>query len=164
MDILSQLKSELESEYEITKQFFELYPTDKDDYAPHLKSMKMKRLVTHILDIFRWPDLIFNSDKLDFVTDNYASQEFTSKEDLMDLLEKNYKAGVIAIEQAKDEDLDLSWHIAHNGQKLMEWNKYGAIRHGLNQITHHRAQLGVYYRLNDIVLPSSYGPSADTMK
>jgi uncharacterized damage-inducible protein DinB len=44
---------------------------------------------------------------------------------------------------------------------FQEWSKYGAIRHSLNQITHHRAQLGVYYRLNDIFVPGSYGPSAD---
>ena len=35
------------------------------------------------------------------------------------------------------------------------------MRHALNQITHHRAQLGVYYRLNEIPVPGSYGPSAD---
>nr|WP_258455188.1 hypothetical protein [Aequorivita sp. CIP111184] len=51
-----------------------------------------------------------------------------------------------------------------NGQKIMEWSKYGAIRHGLNQITHHRAQLGIYYRLLDIPVPGSYGPSADETK
>ena len=43
----------------------------------------------------------------------------------------------------------------------MEWTKYGAIRHSLNQMAHHRAQLGVYYRLLDIPVPASYGPSAD---
>jgi uncharacterized damage-inducible protein DinB len=33
----------------------------------------------------------------------------------------------------------------------------------LNHIIHHRAQLGVYLRLNDIAVPSLYGPSADEM-
>jgi uncharacterized damage-inducible protein DinB len=33
----------------------------------------------------------------------------------------------------------------------------------MNQITHHRAQLGVYLRLLDIPIPGSYGPSADDM-
>jgi uncharacterized damage-inducible protein DinB len=31
----------------------------------------------------------------------------------------------------------------------------------LNHTIHHRAQLGVYLRLNDIPVPSIYGPSAD---
>ena len=42
-----------------------------------------------------------------------------------------------------------------------DWDKYGAIRHSLNQTTHHRAQLGVYYRLLNIPVPGTYGPSAD---
>jgi uncharacterized damage-inducible protein DinB len=30
-----------------------------------------------------------------------------------------------------------------------------------NLLIHHRAQLGVYLRLNDVPVPSVYGPSAD---
>ena len=51
------------------------------------------------------------------------------------------------------------------GHKIMQWaTKYDAIRLGLNQITHHRAQLGVYYILLGIPVPASYGPSADNQK
>jgi len=32
----------------------------------------------------------------------------------------------------------------------------------MNHIIHHRAQLGVYLRLNDIAIPGMYGPSADS--
>ncbi|MGL6038964.1 MAG: hypothetical protein ACRC0E_08770 [Soonwooa sp.] len=35
---------------------------------------------------------------------------------------------------------------------MMEWTKCGAIGHALNQATHHRAQLGFYYRLSGIEL------------
>jgi uncharacterized damage-inducible protein DinB len=31
----------------------------------------------------------------------------------------------------------------------------------MNHMIHHRAQLGVYLRLNDVPVPSIYGPSAD---
>lgn len=163
MNILKLLSTELEEEYLITKDFFKLYPENKDDYAPHPKCMKMKNLVMHILDIFRWPDLILHSDNLDFVKDNYKADKFNSREELLTLLDQKYQAGKEAIATAEEEDLALNWSILNDGQKIMEWNKYGAIRHALNQITHHRAQLGLYYRLNEIQLPGSYGPSADTM-
>ncbi|MCB4234045.1 hypothetical protein LDL59_00065 [Kaistella anthropi] len=52
--------------------------------------------------------------------------------------------------------MDGRWSMSMGEQVLAEWSKYGAIRHALDQITHHRAQLGVYYRLNDIPLPGSY--------
>jgi uncharacterized damage-inducible protein DinB len=31
----------------------------------------------------------------------------------------------------------------------------------LNHLVHHRAQLGVYLRLNEQAVPATYGPSAD---
>ncbi|MFI5178269.1 MAG: DinB family protein, partial [Vicinamibacterales bacterium] len=31
----------------------------------------------------------------------------------------------------------------------------------MNHMIHHRAQLGVYLRLNDVAVPAIYGPSAD---
>jgi uncharacterized damage-inducible protein DinB len=34
----------------------------------------------------------------------------------------------------------------------------------LSHMIHHRAQLGVYLRLNEIEIPGMYGPSADEMK
>ena len=38
-----------------------------------------------------------------------------------------------------------------------------AVAFMLSHMIHHRAQLGVYLRLNDIPLPGVYGPSADEM-
>jgi uncharacterized damage-inducible protein DinB len=34
----------------------------------------------------------------------------------------------------------------------------------MNHLIHHRAQLGVYLRLNEVEIPGMYGPSADEMK
>jgi len=58
MDTFNQLKSELEHEYQTTRKFFELYPEDIGEYAPHEKSMKMKRLASHIAEVFRWAAMI----------------------------------------------------------------------------------------------------------
>jgi len=161
MDTLQQLRSELGEEYQTTKKFFELYPAESGDYAPHEKSMKQSRLAGHIAEIFGWASFILPTDTLDFATGGYKPAEIRSKEQLLEELEKNYNASNAALEAATEEALLPNWSIAQNGHKLAEWSKYGAIRHSLNQIAHHRAQLGVYYRLQDIPLPGSYGPSAD---
>ena len=160
MDTLKNLREELTEEYNTTKKFLNNFPNDKNDYAPHEKSTKLMNLTTHIVDIFGWPPIILNTDCLDFA-DGYTPEKMDNKEDLQNQLDKQYKSGMNALEMAKEEDLKPNWSIQMNGQKIMEWTKYGAIRHGLNQITHHRAQLGVYYRLLDIPVPGSYGPSAD---
>ncbi len=163
MDTIQNLKDELTEEYNITKRFLQNFPDNKNDYAPHQKSMKLMPLANHLIDIFGWPGIILTTDFLDF-SGGYEPQKTNNKEELQQYLEKQYADGIKALENAKAEDLEPNWSIRMNGQKIMEWSKYGAIRHGLNQITHHRAQLGVYYRLMDIAVPGSYGPSADDQK
>lgn len=161
MDTLSQLKSELEGEFQTTKKFIELFPEGKNDFAPHEKSMKMMPLATHLVEVFEWPNTILNTSELDFGKGEYKPTVLSTREDLMKKLEEDYQAGKKALENSTEEDLNPSWTIKNDGHELASWSKYGAIRHALNQITHHRAQLGVYYRLNNIPLPGSYGPSAD---
>lgn len=160
MDILQQLQEELTAEYRTSQKFLAQFPAGKNDYSPHEKSMKMIDLATHIVDIFGWPDLILKTDYLDFA-DGYTPEKMNKPEDLQKQLEKNYEKSLNALKSASTTDLEPNWSICMNGQIIMEWTKYGAIRHGLNQITHHRAQLGVYFRLLNIAVPGSYGPSAD---
>ncbi|MGE8291894.1 MAG: DinB family protein [Sphingobacterium sp.] len=162
MNTLQQLKSELEDEYQITKNFIELFPEGKNDYAPHEKSMKIMRLATHLVEVFEWPSTILKTSELDFADGGYIPTILSTREDLLQKLDQDYEAGKIALENAAEDDLNPVWTIKSAGQNLASWTKYEAIRHSLNQITHHRAQLGVYYRLNNIPLPSSYGPSADS--
>lgn len=161
MDTLSQLKNELQEEYQTTRRFFEEYPDDKNDYRPHEKSMKMMHLATHIGEVFGWADTMLKTSDLDFATTDYKPKQLSTKEDLLKVLDENYKLSTEALSNAKEDDLSETWALKNNGEELAKWSKYGSIRHSLNQITHHRAQLGVYYRLNDIPLPGSYGPSAD---
>ncbi|WP_419869317.1 DinB family protein [Chryseobacterium sp. CT-SW4] len=163
MDTLSQLKSELENEYHITKSFMELFPEGKNEYAPHEKSMKMMPLATHIVEIFGWPAIILPTSELDFGKGGYKPTHLSTKEELLKKLDEDYKNGQKALSNVQEEDLNPSWALKNNGEELMKWTKYEAIRHALNQITHHRAQLGIYYRLNNIPLPGSYGPTADSV-
>lgn len=161
MDTLKQLRDELETEYHTTKKFLEIYPDDKNDYAPHPKSMKMMPLATHIAEVFGWAGFMLNSSELDFAKSGMQPKVLSTKAELLQILEENHKASQAALEKASEEDLKPNWALKNDGHELASWTKYAAIRHSLNQITHHRAQLGVYYRLNEIQLPGSYGPTAD---
>jgi uncharacterized damage-inducible protein DinB len=161
MDTLSQLRNELHEEYQTTRKFFEIYPDGKNDYAPHEKSMKLMHLATHIAEVAGWADAMLKTSDLDFANTDYRPKQLFTKEDLLKTLDENYQASNNALENAKEDDLNQTWALKNDGQELAKWSKYGSIRHSLNQLTHHRAQLGVYYRLNDIPLPGSYGPSAD---
>ena len=160
MELLSELRKEYEHEYQTTRKFFEKYPDGKNNYKPHEKSMEMLPLAQHIAEVFGWPDFIIKTDGLDFA-EGGERPKLESREDLLKVLDDSYKNNKEALEKVTVAELEPTWALKMNGQVLASWTKYEAIRHALNQATHHRAQLGVYYRLNNIPLPGSYGPSAD---
>ena len=161
MESLANLKIEFEQEYATTKKFFDVFPEGKNDYAPHEKSMKMMPLATHIAEIFGWPEFIMKTENLDFSAGDYQPTILATKADLQRKFEEDYAKTKVTLDAMSEEELNGSWAMSMGDQVLASFTKYSAMRHALNQITHHRAQLGIYYRLNDIDLPGSYGPSAD---
>lgn len=161
MNTLPNLKKELDQEYAVTLKFIENYPADKNEFAPHQKSMKMIALANHIVEIFGWPDFMLKTEKLDFDAGDYQPTALQTKEDLLKKLAEDYQKSKQTLNEINENDLEVSWKMTMGEKVIASFNKYEAIRHALNQITHHRAQLGVYYRINDIPVPGSYGPSAD---
>ena len=161
METLPNLKKEFQEEYQTTRKFFEVFPEGKNEYSPHEKSMKMMPLATHIAEIFGWPEFIMKTEKLDFAAGDYQPTILQTKAELQQKLEDDFEKTTKILNSMKEDDLNGSWTMNMGEQVLADFTKYSAMRHALNQITHHRAQLGVYYRLNDIPLPGSYGPSAD---
>ncbi len=161
METVPNLRKEFQQEYEITKEFFNIFPEGKNDYRPHEKNMKLMTLATHIAEIFGWPEFIMKTEKIDFAAGDYQPVFLQNKEELINKFEADFEKSQETLAKMQETDLEGSWTMNMGEKILNEFTKYSAIRHSLNQITHHRAQLGVYYRLNDIALPGSYGPSAD---
>ncbi|MBW3545201.1 MAG: DinB family protein, partial [Bacteroidetes bacterium] len=76
---------------------------------------------------------------------------------------KSLEDGRAEIAKGRDEQLSELWTLREGDQIYSVSSKGEVLRMAFNQITHHRAQLGVYLRLLDIPIPGSYGPSADEM-
>lgn len=161
MKTVLNLRKEFDHAYETTKKFLEVYPEELNEYRPHEKSMKMMALAAHIAEIFGWPDYMMTTEKLDFAAGDYQPTFLHTKAQLQEKFEEDYQKSVATLENMKEEDLEGRWSMNMGEHVIADFNKYEAIRHAFNQITHHRAQLGVYYRLNNIPVPGSYGPSAD---
>ena len=54
-----------------------------------------------------------------------------------------------------------SWSLKNGDTTLMTMPKIAVVRSFMmNHVIHHRGQLSVYLRLNDVPVPSIYGPSA----
>ena len=152
---------ELEHESIGTRKMLALVASDKADWKPHEKSMKLKDLAIHIADMPTWITLGLTTDELDFVKSPYNPKDCNGGEELVDYFDKNVEEAKQYLQNAKDSILDETWTLKNGDIVYMQQSKLDTIRHSYCQMVHHRAQLGVYLRLLNIPIPGVYGPSAD---
>jgi uncharacterized damage-inducible protein DinB len=165
MKISDSLLPEFDQETANTRKTLERVPMDKYDWAPHPKSMPMGKLATHLATIADWMTVTIDQDSLDF--NPPGGPPFTmpvpkTKEELLKFHDDGVTKARASLAAASDEALMKPWSLLSGGQVLFTMPKVVVIRSFvMNHSVHHRAQLGVYLRLNDIPVPSIYGPSAD---
>lgn len=153
---------ELQHESAITRTVLERVPTEKFDFKPHEKSMGFCQLASHIAEMYLWFDSTLNQTELDFAEMDYQPFIAESNEQLLEFFDKNVEMAVELLKSASDEDLMVNWTMRNGEQVFFSMPRIQVIRSlMLNHIVHHRGQLSVYLRLNDIPVPQIYGPSAD---
>lgn len=154
--------SELENEAQVTRACLERVPADKFDWRPHEKSMTFGRLASHIAEMFGWTKETLRSDVLDFATMDYTPFEPKTSEELLTFFDEHIAAARAIIADTSDETFLTDWTMRNGEQVYCTMPKVAVMRSFvINHIVHHRGQLSVYLRLNDIPVPSIYGPSAD---
>ena len=163
MPIAQSLLPEFDQEMASTRKTLERVPDDKWDYKPHPKSGAMGWLAWHLSNLPQWTTWTLKQDSLDLAPPEGFKMELAkNRKEVLDSFDKNVAEARKAIEAAGDQEFMKPWTLLKGGQKLMTLPKIAVMRSFvLNHIIHHRAQLGVYLRLNDIPVPSIYGPSAD---
>jgi uncharacterized damage-inducible protein DinB len=162
-EIIPALRKELAEETAITRRFLERVPDDKRDWAPHPKSMKMGDLAMHIADLPSWINLGVNTDELDFAKMSWEPKSYEKNADLLALFDQSVEAGNAALDAADADRFEEPWLLRTADKIHARMTRFEMIRHAYSQMAHHRAQLGVYFRLLDIPVPGTYGPSADEM-
>ena len=151
---------ELVTESKATRKCLETIPETLFDYKPHPKSMNLGYLALLVAEIPLWIKYMIVEGEIDFVTFSHFTPKTTAE--LVNHFEENLNAARSALEQASDEALQGShFSLKANGQVLYTAPKLVDIGVTLNHWVHHRGQLTVYMRLNDLPVPSIYGPSAD---
>ena len=164
MDTHQALLQELEMEMANTRKSLERVP-EKMDWTPHPKSMTMGRLAQHLAEIPAWVGNTVDKDEFDLApagAPTYNPQPVKTRQEALDLFDKNLAAAKKSLSSTTDGDLMKPWSLKMGGKTLMTMPRAVVLRNFvLNHNIHHRAQMGVYLRLNDIPVPSIYGPSAD---
>ncbi len=159
--ITKALLKELDQEAQTTRKFLTRLPEDKYQWQPHPKSMTLTQLATHIAEIPTWVEMVLNTEELDFNANEYKPTIINDNKHMLELFEEALAKAKAALEKATDADLLPNWTMRSGDHIIMVSSKGEMIRTCYSQIVHHRAQLGVFFRLLDVPVPGSYGPTAD---
>ena len=165
MALSDAMLPEFDHEMATTRKTLERVPEGKPDWKPHDKSMTISRLAGHLAELPMLAVFTFQGDSFDFRAPGAPPTQptlMTSRKQLLELFDKNVAAARAAISKASDQDLQKTWTLQSGGKTIFSMPRIAALRSMfLNHVIHHRGQLSVYLRMNNVPVPSIYGPSAD---
>jgi uncharacterized damage-inducible protein DinB len=162
MTVCQNITLDFNEEMKNTRKLLERVPLDDAhrSYQPHVKSMPLDRLATHVAELPGWVKMALETEVFDLPAD-FKPRIAESTSELLEMFDRSVADSRAAIDAATDEDMEKSWAFKFAGQTAFSAPRPAVIRSFINHLVHHRAQLGVYLRLNDIAIPGMYGPSAD---
>lgn len=151
--------NELDAEAGATRKCLERVPESLYDWKPHEKSMSLGYLTLLVAEIPKWITFIIEKSEIDYFTFPHFKPGNTA--DLVAHYDENIAGARNALRQVSNQGLSEPFFLKNNGQLVFSSPKKENVGSTLNHWVHHRGQLTVYMRLNNIAVPSIYGPSAD---
>ena len=164
MTIAEILMQDFDHEMKATRTTLERIPEDKPEYKPHEKSMAMGRLAMHVATLPFFGMYILTMPGMDLTDTKLPRHDltFTTREHLLSSFDESAAVARTALSAATDQDMQTHWKFSFGDKVIVDAPRSTVYRSMFfNHLIHHRAQLGVYLRLNDVPVPATYGPSAD---
>jgi uncharacterized damage-inducible protein DinB len=154
-----QFLEEFDPEMAATRRMLERLPASKLDWKPHAKSKSLGELATHITELPRFGMRIHGDT---WTAGSEKAPQMKKAAEFLARFDENVREGRAAIAAMSDADLEKEFTVLRQGQIFFALKKRAVLRRVLlNHVIHHRGQLSVYLRLNDVPLPAVYGPTAD---
>ena len=161
MPISDLLMLEFNEEAKKTRATLERVPMDKPEFVPHPKSMPMGKLAAHVVGLARFGVTVLTTPQFDF-SGGQPQPSYETNAQLLKAFDENAGKMREALKTANENSWTEDWKLSFKGAPIFTGKRFLAYRQMfLNHLVHHRAQLGVYLRLNEQPLPATYGPSAD---
>lgn len=161
MAIVDALLPEYDHETDTTRKLLDRVPDGNFAWKPHDKSMSLGELAGHVATLLNWGQTIVNQPDFDLAAP-FTRQPLDTRADLLAAFDTQRAATRAALAGATDAQLMAPWSLKRGKETMFTMPKVAVLRSFmLNHLIHHRGQLSVYLRLNNVPLPSIYGPSAD---
>lgn len=165
MTMTELFSTELAREAAATRRVLERVPEGRDDWKPHEKSMPLGYLAGLVATMPSWVDRMVNQDEMDMRLPDgstWRSPEFGTNRELVEAFDGCVARAHEVLAGTTDEHLMTPWRFLFGGHVASELPRHIMLRDAVfNHLAHHRGQLTVYLRLNEALVPSIYGPSAD---
>jgi uncharacterized damage-inducible protein DinB len=161
MAIVDALLPEYDHETATTRKLLERVPDGKFDWKPHDKSMSLGDLAGHLATMLSWGETTMNQSEFELSGD-FTRPPMSNRAELLAAFDKQAAATRQTLAGKLDSEFMAPWTLKRQGKTMFTMPKIAVMRSFvLNHMIHHRGQLSVYLRLNDVPVPSIYGPSAD---
>ncbi|MGE0446272.1 MAG: DinB family protein [Vicinamibacterales bacterium] len=161
MAIVDALLPEYDHETDTTRKLLDRVPDGNFAWKPHDKSMSLGELAGHVATLLNWGQTIVNQSDFDLAAP-FARPPLDTRAELLAAFDTEREATRAALAGATDAQLMAPWSLKRGKDTMFTMPKVAVLRSFmLNHLIHHRGQLSVYLRLNNVPLPSIYGPSAD---
>ena len=162
MSIKDALLPEYDQEMGTTRLLLERVPMERAGWKPHDRSMTLGELAAHIVSIVGWVSTVVDGASYDVASESDRPEPFATTDALLAAFDAGVERARRAIDGKSDAEMMAPWTLKKGGQELFTVPRIGVVRSFLmNHLIHHRGQLSVYLRMQDVKIPSIYGPSAD---
>ena len=164
MALKDALLPEFDHEMGTTRRVLERTPGDKLAWKPHEKSMSLGELAAHLANIPYWMDAILQNTVFDIAAAGPDTRPRMpeSVDWVLGDFDTKVKAARSGLASTGDAEMLTPWTFKHGDQEIFTMPRIAAIRSFvMNHSIHHRGQLSVYLRLNNVPVPPMYGPTAD---
>jgi uncharacterized damage-inducible protein DinB len=164
MAIRDALLPEYDHEMATTRRLLDRVPEQHFAWKPHERSMTLGQLASHLANLPFWAGPILTAESFDLadMPEDTRPRMPVSREALVQEFDGKVTATRRLIANAADGDMAARWTLTRGGVEMFSMPRIAALRSFvMNHSIHHRGQLSVYLRLQNVPLPPIYGPTAD---
>ena len=165
MTFKDALLADFDHEMAVTRRLLDRVPQAGMSWRPHEKSWSLGGLATHLAVLPRWGSSILEHDRYDVIDDHRGpTAELTTHAEVIETFDRHHMQVRQRLVSMSEGELVTAWTLRKSGKILMSLPRASAFRSFLiHHLIHHRGQLSVYLRLQNVPLPPIYGATADEL-